>query len=405
MIDLPYTLFTRIPLYADATGAVYADDLWAKDLALHLEYIADFRICCPCLPAADRPEGTTVVAGLAPSQIVPLARDGGRLSVLRNLWPNFVQVRRAVKATQIVHSGGAGWAFPLSYYILTLRRRFQFQWVMVIESSFWMKPESGPVSLRQHLSHAFHHRMIRACMVAADAHIVTQSWYRDLFLDADASAHVAPAVWIDEQDILPAPPAAPKRRTGPARLIFPARLVAEKGVETVLDAIEAFAARHGSDAPPRLQIDIVGAGPLADRCRAFAARDHGAVAVRFLDPVPYGAPFFELIRGYEAVVLANRQPEQPRVVFDAFSQAVPVIASRTPGVETTVADGLTGWLFAVDDAAALADLFERAVDRPQALAEMGAAARGAVAQRTHLRMHQDREAFLKDRLRLAKDVG
>lgn len=403
MITAPYTLFTRIPLYADATGAVYADDLWAKDLALHLSYIADFRICCPCLPAADRSEGMTEVAGLTPSQIVPLAQDRGRLSVLRNLWPNFAQVRRAVKATQIVHSGGAGWAFPLSYYIRALRRRHPFQWVMVIESSFWMKPTQGPVSLRQHLSHAFHHRMIRACMAAADAHIVTQSWYRDLFLGPDAEVHIAPAVWINEEDILDAPPDAPKCGTGPARLIFPARLVPEKGVETVLRAIETLATRLSPDHP--LQIDIVGAGPLAARCRDFAGQDHGAITVRFCDPVPYGAPFFEMLRGYEAVLLANRQPEQPRIVYDAFAQAVPVIASRTPGIETNVIEGKTGWLFPMDDAAALADLLARALAEPQALADMGAAALDAVARRTHLRMHRDREAFLKARLRLAGDPG
>lgn len=403
MISLPYTLFTRIPLYADATGAVYADDLWAKDLAFHLTYIADFRICCPCLPATARPEGATVVAGLTPDRIISLQPVKGWKAVIRTLWSNFVQVRRAVRDTQIVHSGGAGWPFPLSFYILPLRRKRDFQWIMVIESSFWMKPRHGPVSVRQHLSHAFHHHMIRACMRAADAHIVTQSWYRDLFLDPEAPVHVAPAVWIDEDDILAAAPDTPKRGTGPARLIFPARLVPDKGVETVLQAIETFAARHSTEAAPVLQIDIIGAGPLAERCRNFAAQDHGAVAVRFLDPVPYGAPFFALLGEYEAVVLANRQPEQPRIVFDAFSQAVPVIASRTPGVESSVIDGHTGWLFAVDDVVALATLFERVIAQPRNLADMGAAAHKAVANRTHMRMHKDREAFLKTRLRLQAD--
>ena len=401
MIQAPYTLFTRIPLYADATGEVYADDLWAKDLALHLDYIAEFRICCPRLPAAERPNTTTMVTGLSSAQIIPLSRDQGWLSVLRNLRPNFAQVRRAVKATRIVHSGGAGWAFPLSYYILLLRRRLDFQWVMVIESSFWMKPTQGRVSLRQHLAHAFHHRMIRACMRAADAHIVTQSWYRDLFLGPDAQVHIAPAVWIDEQDILDAPPEAPRRGAGPARVIFPARMVPEKGIETVLQAIELLSTQLASAADPVLEIDIVGAGPLAERCRSFAAQDHGPVAVRFRDPVPYGAPFFKMLRGYEAVVLANRQPEQPRIVYDAFAQALPVIASRTPGIETTVTDGETGWLFPVDDVEALANLLSRTQTEPQALARMGATALDAVAARTHSRMHQDREVFLRTRLGLA----
>ncbi|MCQ6497982.1 glycosyltransferase family 4 protein, partial [Vibrio parahaemolyticus] len=75
-----------------------------------------------------------------------------------------------------------------------------------------------------------------------------------------------------------------------------------------------------------------GMGPLADECRRFAQAHKGRIQVRFLDPVPYGAPFFELLRSYHGMVLANRQDEQPRVIFDAFSQAVPVIATRTRGI-------------------------------------------------------------------------
>ena len=403
MIHDPYTLFTRIPLYADGDGAVHADDLWAKDLACHLTYIRDFRICCPLLPMAARPENAVIVSGLRRDQITPLARDRGWLSVLRNLVPNFLQVRRAVSRSRIVHSGGAGWAFPLSYYVLLLRPFLTFQWIMVIESSFWMKPDRGPVSLRQRLSHSVHGRLVRACVRAADAHIFTQAWYRDLFLPAGVPAHVAPAVWIDAEDILSAEARAPRRRDGPARLIFPARLVPEKGVETVLKAIEDFEHRHGGQDPsaPLLQVDLMGAGALAAMCRDFADQPRKAVKVRFLEQVAYGAPFFELIRDYEAVLVANQQPEQPRIIFDAASQALPVIATRTPGIETCVTQDRTGWLFDVDDSAALSALFERAIAQPRDLADMGAAARDAVSMRTHARMHQDREVFLKTRLDLA----
>ncbi|WP_299733804.1 glycosyltransferase [uncultured Tateyamaria sp.] len=406
MIDAPYTLFTRIPLYADADGAVHADDLWAKDLACHLTYIQDFRICCPLLPMAACPDNAVVVTGLSQAQVIPVARDRGWLSVLRNLVPNFLQVRRAVKHSRIVHSGGAGWAFPLSYYVLLLRPFLTFQWIMVIESSFWMKPDRGPVSLRQRLSHMLHSRLVRACVRAADAHIFTQSWYRDLFLPPEVPAHVAPAVWIDAEDILDTEAHAarqPKRSDGPARLIFPARLVPEKGVETVLKAIEAFERRHeGQDIPaPLLQVDLMGAGALAAMCRNFADQPRRAVQVRFLEQVAYGPPFFELIGEYEALLVANQQPEQPRIIFDAFSQALPVIATRTPGIETCLEQDRTGWLFDVDDSAALADLFERAIAQPQVLADMGAWACDAVSTWTHARMHQNREVFLKTRLNLA----
>lgn len=47
MIKEKYTLFTRIPLFINENNELYADNLWEKDLSPHVEYIDDFRICCP----------------------------------------------------------------------------------------------------------------------------------------------------------------------------------------------------------------------------------------------------------------------------------------------------------------------------------------------------------------------
>jgi hypothetical protein len=45
----------------------------------------------------------------------------------------------------------AGWAFPISFYILPLSYPYRFIWVVVIESPFWMKPAGG-AGLRQTVS-------------------------------------------------------------------------------------------------------------------------------------------------------------------------------------------------------------------------------------------------------------
>lgn len=402
MIRERYTLFTRVPLYLGADGTVWADNLWQKDLSLHLTYIEDFRICCPVLPDAERPAQATQVDGLHADRVTGLRQDRGWGSVLRNLVPNFRRVARAARATEIAHSGGAGWAFPLSYYLLALRPFTRFRWVMVIESSFWMKPAGRRASLRETLSHHLHGALVRACLRAADAHIVTQAWYRDVLIGPGTPVHVAPAVWIDAGDVVTedALAARPERGQGPARLIFPARLEPEKGVETVLAAIETYAAAHAGDDPSRLAIDIMGQGSLAERARDFAAQRYSGIDVRFVEPVPYGAPFFAKLAEYEGVIVANLQSEQPRILFDAFAQGLPVLTAKTPGTETLCTEGETGWLFAPGDAAALADLFDRAVAEPGGLRAMGQGARAAVVDFTHDGMHRRREVFLRDRLAL-----
>ncbi len=389
MIDRPYTLFTRIPLYRAEDGVFYTDDLWEKDLSLHLEYLPRFHICCPVQPWEPGCGANTPMPGLHPDRVVALRRDRGWGSVAANLIPNFLSVIRATKSGAIVHSSGAGWAFPLSYYLLLLRPFIRFQWLMVIESTFWMIPAGERPGLRKRLSEKLHRFWVTRCLRAADARLFTQDWYRTELLGEAGNCLITPASWIDEGRILDTPPA---RAPGPLRLIFPTRMIPEKGIETVLSAIEHYG--RTPDAPP-LELDLIGDGSLAARARGFVRDHQGTAALRFLDTVPYGPPFFELIRGYDGVLIANLTEEQPRIVFDAFSQALPCIASATNGIRSLVRDGENGYLFPPGDVKALTALLERLASAPDALADLKRPALDVARKYTHREMHRARERFLQ----------
>lgn len=402
MIRQSYTLLTRIPLYQGHDG-FYTDDLWEKDLVAHLRYISDFRICCPVEPLSPTSGPLRRVEGLTDAQVIRLRTDRGWGSVFVNIVPNFLAVWRAVRTSQIVHSGCAGWAFPLAYYVWFLRPFRRFKWINVVESSFWVKPASGPVSVRQWIEHHVHEFMVRRCVRASDARIFTQDGYRQTYLGSNKAALVAPAVWLDDANFRTTTDlAAAQAENRPVRLIFPARLEAEKGVDTVLAAIDRWDARFGRATGPTLAIDIIGDGALADRCRQFVAAraDEQRLRVRFLDPVPYGEPFFALLRGYDAAIVANRQAEQARIVFDVMSQGLPCLATDTTGNMAVVADGVTGAIFPVDNADALAELFDHAAQHPAELHEMGRHALAAAGGYSHAAMHAERELFLRKTLNL-----
>ena len=53
----------------------------------------------------------------------------------------------------------------------------------------------------------------------------------------------------------------------------------------------------------------------------------------------YGEPFFAMLRGHDLMAVPSLSDEQPRVIFDGFAQALPVIASDTPGIVECVTDG------------------------------------------------------------------
>jgi hypothetical protein len=131
MIVKPYVLFTRISLIKNQKGRVFCDPLWEKDLKLHLEYIENFGICCP-IEYRENIEGLKDITDLGIKWIFELKKDYGLKSVLLNFLPNLFTVKNALKKAKIAHSGGAGWAFPLSFYLLFLRPFFSFRWIIEI---------------------------------------------------------------------------------------------------------------------------------------------------------------------------------------------------------------------------------------------------------------------------------
>ncbi|MFG6084298.1 glycosyltransferase [Paracoccus litorisediminis] len=60
--------------------------------------------------------------------------------------------------------------------------------------------------------------------------------------------------------------------------------------------------------------------------------------------MPYGAEFLTLLRDYHAMIVATTGDEQSRVIYDANSRAVPVIATDTPGNRDVVFRGQAGCL-------------------------------------------------------------
>jgi glycosyltransferase involved in cell wall biosynthesis len=147
----------------------------------------------------------------------------------------------------------------------------------------------------------------------------------------------------------------------------------------------------------RVRVDIIGEGGLRQSCEDSAAA-FSSVQLSVLDPVPYGAPFFNLLRGYHALLIPSLSDEQPRVVFDANAQAVPVIGSDTPGLRPHVEDGRTGWLIDSGRPEILAAMVESAISDPQKLRSMGMASLAATRGYTHVAMHCTRSHILKKHL-------
>lgn len=154
--------------------------------------------------------------------------------------------------------------------------------------------------------------------------------------------------------------------------IFVGRLVAEKGLFTLLDA---WAAAFGAD--PGKCLRLVGGGVLEAQLRAHAATLGIGASVEFLG---HHEDVAMLLAAADIGVLPSTIEGLSNTLLEYMASSIPVIATRISGSEDLVMPGRNGWLFTVGDAAELANhLREAAAMSPARRRELGAQARRDVA--------------------------
>jgi glycogen(starch) synthase len=196
------------------------------------------------------------------------------------------------------------------------------------------------------------------------------------------------------------PPERLDRPTAPSlgaqfSLVYLGRLVAEKGVHTIVDAVRML---RGEPSRGSITLDIFGAGDPAyvAALRAVVQRQGLQHAVHFrgrLDPVDVPV----VLGRYDALVLASEW-EEPlgRVVLEAMAVGVPVIATTAGGIGEVLTDGVTGLACRAGDAAMLAAQIVRLQRDPTQRRELARTAQETVVERFSLRrMVDELEAVLR----------
>ena len=387
-----YLLVIGLPYYVDEGGRVWLDRLWHRDLMLHLDYLPRLILAAPRMIKRDERDLVALSeADTQRLQLVPLPPMRSKLEALRGLPRALRALWRAVGDADTVHSGIAGWPLPLGWFVNPLALARKRKLVLVIESAFWRLTPSTPRTaarlLRYHLTEALGRWSTNRAHLVIATH---QGYLRSLATHPRGITAVTPASWVAEEDLLAREAAAhlwQRKQAGPARFAFFGRLIADKGVRVLLESIRQLAAR---DAP--LHVDFIGHGELREECRRAAAAFR---FVRVLDPVPYGEPFYRLAREYHAIIVPSLSDEQPRIIYDAYSQAVPVICSDTEGNRDEVIDGATGYLFQAGSPHALARRLLEAAAQPRELARLGMNALERARRTTHTEMHRQRAELLQ----------
>ncbi len=399
-IEVPYLLATpTLPFYLDESGKRYLDPLWVKDLQGHVKYIEHLVLAAP-LRRGPPPEEYVCLdhlADLAGVCYVDLPAPDSMYQAFLSLPATLASLWRVTQQVEVVHSGLAGWPFPYAWLLLPI--------VLLQDKFFFINVESAPWRLTSNRSHSWQEKLRawlyesagRWCMKRADLATFTQSEYRQSLLTGHSQqGYVMHASWIDAAQVLSETVALEtwqeKQRSPQLRLLFAGRLVQSKGILVLLEAM------HQLQATTSVQLDILGQGDLFSVCQQASEAIAPPHSIRLLGTVPYGDDFFALLRNYHALVVPNLSDEQPRIVYDAWSQAIPVLASDTAGLRDCIQDGQTGKLLPVGDSHALAVEIQRAASEIAALQTMGMTALGYARGFTHEEMHYQRWQILVQEL-------
>ncbi len=404
MIEEPYLLPITIPCYFDADGRRCLDELWYKDLVEHLVHIRHLTLAAPA--STDMPAGRMVPidadsfdGGL---RFVDLPAPRSTAKALFTLPTLMARIWKEVGRARIVHGNVAGWPIPLGWIAVPMAK-LRGKFVLTnIESAPWRRGFERPWRPSPLLKAIVFESMVRLCVNISDIATFTHAGYMESMLLRlrKARGRVFNASWIDRKDIIAPTEAEDRWRAKladprrPLRVVFAASLIPNKGVRVLLQALAELERRGSSVA-----VDVYGKGELADECARASAALNGSVSLTMRGTVAYGTPFFEMLDAYDVMVVPNLSDEQPRVVYDSFSRALPVIASDNVGLVECVTDGHNGKLVPPGDVGALADAIAWAADHRPTLREWGINGLDKASALTHDQMHARRAAFIMESMK------
>ena len=144
---------------------------------------------------------------------------------------------------------------------------------------------------------------------------------------------------------------APDIEEIPPVVTYAGRLVTEKGLQVLLDAMERTTAVE--------RLDIVGEGPLREALSRRLHQARQALPVALVGKLPQDELRRRLVSSVAVVVPSTWQEPLALVVAESLACGVPVIATAVGGMAELVVDGVNGLVVPPGDAGALAAALDR----------------------------------------------
>lgn len=180
-------------------------------------------------------------------------------------------------------------------------------------------------------------------------------------------------------------PPRPRPPMSGRRVITVGRLIREKAFDDVLVVFARLRARW-----PDSTLVVVGDGPERARLERMAAELGIASAVSFTGHVPHARVLREMADSDVMVFLSRKESERlPNVVKEAMACECVCVASDTPGMDELITHGVTGYVVAQGDTAAVIACIDSLFSDPEPARAL------ANRARRHVLSHFDASASMR----------
>jgi glycosyltransferase involved in cell wall biosynthesis len=295
-------------------------------------YFENVTLCVPLVDDAD----FYGVGPTAPNMdFHPLPHYRGRLDFLRKTPSIRREVLTVLNEVDVALVDLPGYVGVLAS-VLCQRRRFPlFQWVVGNWSRIVQVQRSTP--LGRWLASVLWSPLIDKLMIRLTRDVLT-FYTGPILYHQDKAYHIN---WIcssirgthlyvrrDSSSLAP-----------PYRVLFVGRLSPEKGVKYLLQAVSLLISQGDV-----VDLRIVGTGALEGKLQREANDLAIADLVHFQGFVPHGEELRRMYRESDVFVLPSLEDQQPKVLLEAMSQSVPVIATNVGGIPSMIQNGENGLL-------------------------------------------------------------
>lgn len=304
-------------------GAEAQAEQWATRLARHHAVSVITRQPAPGRPADERRAGFQVLR--TPVSAVPGWRTVADLRAIRSAVRSLPRQQELLLCFQTFVSGLAG---------VRLQTRLGIPAVVWVRGEWEYRLRE---SLRARLFSARVWELARGVLVQSES--IRGALLEQLDrLDGRAADRLAPKLKVVPNGItLPALPVA-----GGRKVLVLGRLIADKGVDVVIDALAGM---------PGAELLVAGDGPERGRLEALATTRR--LPATFLGRVERER-LPKVFAESRCLVLASRAGEGlPNALLEAMAWGIPVVATPVGGTVDLVQDGANGLLVPVGDPAAL----------------------------------------------------